>query len=254
MILKDLLTQIEFDRKSDEHKLNEPIEILSNHDEILPILLRMNYSITDRRQFLNLCFNEYRENSIELENIQDFEYFYSSTKSVKYFSNQTFLYRLLIKSLQSSNIDMLYLLRFFLQDITEQLKSCPNISVPVYRGQFLTNQQIEFLKTSINKTSLRFNSFIIAKKNREEIVKLFENNPNHLNSVLFHIEINSIGKQFEDFILFPITTLFRIASIDYQNNYYVVKIIVSNSSVIVNRIFKNPIEFAYRLKKTRSIK
>jgi hypothetical protein len=132
----------------------------------------MNYPLIDRRQFLNIRFKEYEENSSEIENVQHFEHFYSSLKALKYFINQTFLYHLLIKSLQLFNIDMLFL--------------------------------------------LRFNSFIIAKKNREQILKSLQNcpNKNHFNSVLFHIEINSIGKQLEDVILFSITRQFRILSID----------------------------------------
>lgn len=239
------------DRKSDEHKLIEPIEIFSDQDEILPILLRIDYSLIDRRQFLEICSKEYRGNSSEIENVQDFEYFYSSSKALKYFLNQTFLYRLLIKSLQLFNIDMLFLLRFFLQDIEEQLKSCSTVSVPVYRGQLMTDNQIELMKNSINKTNLRFNSFIIARKNREQVLKSLQNcpNKNHFNSVLFHIETNPIGKQFEDLILFPITTQFRILSIDYQNNLYIIKILVSNSNVTLNNNSKNPIELAYQLKK-----
>jgi tetratricopeptide (TPR) repeat protein len=141
---------------------------------------------------------------------------------------------------------MVYLLRFFLQDIEQQLKSCPIVSVPVYRGQLMTNNQIEFLEDSINKNLLRFNSFIIAKINREEILKSLQNssNKNNFNSVLFHIEINQIGKQFQEFILFPITTEFRIHSIEYQNNIYIVKIIALNSNSYSN---KTPIDLSHQL-------
>jgi len=110
----------------------------------------------------------------------------------------------------------------------------------------MTNNQIEFLEDSINKNLLRFNSFIIAKKNREEIFKSLQNSPNknNFNSVLFHIETNQIGKQIEEFILFPITTEFRILSIEYQNNIYIVKIIVSNSNLYSN---KTPFDLAHQL-------
>jgi len=50
-------------------------------------------------------------------------------------------------------------------------------------------------------------------------------NKNNLTSVLFHIETNQIGKQFEKFILFSIKTGFRILSIEYQNNIYTVKVV-----------------------------
>ena len=129
------------DRRSDEHKLSEPIEIFSDQDDILPILLQIDYSLIDGRQFLKVCSKEYRGNSGEIANVQDFEHLYSSSKALKYFFNQTFLYRLLIKSLQIYNIDLL-----FLQDIEEQLKPCPTVSVPVYCGQLMADNEIERMK------------------------------------------------------------------------------------------------------------
>jgi tetratricopeptide (TPR) repeat protein len=219
-------------------------------DDIISILLKINYSLIDRRQFLNICLKEYEGNSNEIENLEDFEHLYLSSNALKYFFKETFLYRLLIKSLQIFNIDMLFLLRFFLQDIEQQLKSCPTISIPVYRGQLMTNNQIEFLQNSIKKNFLRFNSFIIAKTNREQVLKSLRNSTNkyNFNLVLFHIEMNQIGKQFEEFILFPITTQFQIISIDYQNNIYIIQIILSNSNSYLNQNRTTPIELAHRLK------
>lgn len=45
----------------------------------------MNYSLTDKRQFLNICCKEYQENPIEIENTQDFEHLYSSSNALNYF-------------------------------------------------------------------------------------------------------------------------------------------------------------------------
>jgi tetratricopeptide (TPR) repeat protein len=145
---------------------------------------------------------------------------------------------------------MLFLLRFFLQHIEQQLKTCSTVSVPTYRGQFMTNQQIEFFKNSINKNPLRFSSYIIAKKNREQVLKSLQNaiNKNNSNSVLFHIETNQIGKQYEEFILFPITTHFRVVSIDYQNDIYHVKITVSNLNSCFDRKQNNAIDLGHRLR------
>ncbi len=125
--IDDLLKEIELDRKSDEHKLNEPIKIISDKDDIIPILLEINSSLIDKRQFLNICWKQYQGNPHEKENIQEFEHLYSSSKALNYFFKETFLYRLLIKSLQIFNIDILFLLRFFLQDIEQQLKNCYTI-------------------------------------------------------------------------------------------------------------------------------
>lgn len=213
------------------------------------MLLHINYTLIDRKQFLSICSKEYQDNLTEMENIQEFEHLYSSSKALNYFSKETFLYRLLIKALQIFNFDILFLLRFFLQDIEQQLKQCPTLSVPVYRGQFMTNNQIESMKNLVNKDKLRFNSFIIAKTNREQVVNSLKDSSNKadLNPVIFQIETNQIGRLYEQFVLFPITTQFRINSIEYQNNIYIVKIIVSNSNPQVNKKQNNAIAFGYRL-------
>ncbi len=72
--INDLLKQVELNRKSDEHQLNESIEIFSHEDDIGRSLMQMNYSFIDTRQFLNICSKEYDGN---LEIIQDFEPLYS---------------------------------------------------------------------------------------------------------------------------------------------------------------------------------
>jgi len=113
---------------------------------------------------------------------------------------------------------MIYLLRFYLRYIEEQLKSCLTVSTSVYSAHFITNTQIGSLKNSINNhLPLRFNSYLSAKKAQKELPKSLENSPNKndFNSVLFYIEPNQIRKQYEDLILFPIATQFRIVSIDY---------------------------------------
>lgn len=224
------------------------MKICSDKDEIIPILLQINDTLIDRRQFLNICFNEYQGNLIELENIEEFEHLYKSSNVLKYFSKETFLYRLLIKSLQIFHIDIIYLLRFFLQDIEEQLKICPIVSVPVYHGQLMTTKQIEFIEDSVKKYSLRFNSYLIATKNREEILKTLENSSNktNFNLVLFHIETNNIGKEYQNWIIFPITIQFNVNSIEYQNNIYIIKIsIISNFNSYSK---KNPFQFISHLR------
>ncbi len=65
--INDLLNEIELDRKIDES-----ITIFSDKDQILIILLQMNYSLIDRRQFINIYFKEYQENLSEIENIEEF--------------------------------------------------------------------------------------------------------------------------------------------------------------------------------------
>jgi hypothetical protein len=115
---------------------------------------------------------------------------------------------------------MVFLVWFFLQNIEQDLKYSLEISTPVYHRQLMTTDQIESPQNSTNKNSHRLNSFLIAEKDWEQIGKSLQNstNRNHFNSdLVFHIHINQSGEWFEDLILFPRKTLFRIISIDHQS-------------------------------------
>jgi tetratricopeptide (TPR) repeat protein len=186
----------------------------------------------------------------ELENVKEFEHLYSSSNCLDWFLNETFLYRLLIKSLHTFNIQLIYHLRFFLQDIHQQLINCPTVSSQVYKGLLMRIDQIEFLNQSSHDKILRFNSFIIANQNFDHILNSLQNSPNTngLHKVLFEIEINQIGKQYKQYIIFPINTSFTIVSIQFQKRIWIVKINVFNSKQSINNRKKTPIQFAHHLR------
>jgi hypothetical protein len=111
--------------------LNESIQILPSKVDIISFLSKIQSSLIDKRHLLQICSKEYEGNESELVNVDEFEHLYSSSNALDYFFDETFLYRLLIKSLYLFDIDLLFLLRFFLRDIDEQLKECSIVSVPV---------------------------------------------------------------------------------------------------------------------------
>lgn len=183
-----------------------------------------------------------------MEKIQEFQHLYSSLNSLEWFFNETFLYRLLIKSFYINNIELIYLLRFFLQDIHKQLNNCPITNEKVYRGQLMMIDQIDFLNKSINEKFLHFNTFIIAKSNQNKVLESLQNtsNTNGLHKVLFEINSNQIGRQYKEYIIFPITTYFRIISIEFDKRIWNIKIIVYDSYCeMIENQRKNPFEFAH---------
>lgn len=111
----------------------------------------------------------------------------------------------------------------------------------------MTYKQIQFIEDSIKKSKLRFNSYIIANKNREESIEILENSTNkiNLNLVLFHIETNNIGKEYENLIIFPLTTQFQINSIEYQNHIYIIKISILSNLFSYSK--KNPFDLVNQL-------
>ncbi|CAF3642413.1 unnamed protein product, partial [Rotaria sp. Silwood2] len=89
----------------------------------------------------------------------------------------------------------------------------------------MTIDQINLINQSINDKYLRFNSFIIANRNEEQVYKSLKycSNINNLHRVLFDIDSNQIGKQYKEYIIFPITIYFRIISVHFDKQILIVK-------------------------------
>ena len=140
-----------------------------------------------------------------------------------------------------------YLLTFFIQDIHQELIHYPLISKSVYRGLLMTMDQIEFLNQNIEDQTLRFNSFLIANKNEDEILNCLKISPNTngLHKVLFEIHSNNIGREYQQFVIFPLNTFFRIISIRFEKRIWFVNIFLLISEENTNnKKKKNPIQLA----------
>ncbi|CAF4846905.1 unnamed protein product, partial [Rotaria magnacalcarata] len=70
---------------------------------------------------MELCKRIYHENSSQLKILNEFEHNYLSSNALWWYTFDSFLYQLLNKSLHSINIDLLYLLQFFIHELTRQL-------------------------------------------------------------------------------------------------------------------------------------
>ncbi|CAF1053394.1 unnamed protein product [Adineta ricciae] len=228
--LADLLYEIDRDQKSEEQKLNESIEISTNEDYSLPLLLRTKLSLKDRRDFVKFCSKEYDDNESQMEKVRDYEHLYSSSSALDYFFNETLLYRLLLKSLHTFNIKLLYFLRFFLQDIEKQLESLPTISGKVYRGQLMTTAQVDSLSQTVESEFIQFNTYFIASSNQEHIRQSLQTAAdNYLQRVIFEIDDkNHVGKQYKQFSMFPITTTFRVTSVRLEQRIWIVQMTAHN--------------------------
>ncbi|UJR24711.1 hypothetical protein I4U23_006085 [Adineta vaga] len=255
--LPDLLNAIDRDQKSDEQKLNESIEILTTEDQILSLLLQIKLSLRDKRDFLDICSKEYLNNTIEMNNINDFEHLYIPSNALDYFFNETFLYRLLMKSLHTFNIKLLYLLRFFLQDIDRQLQIQSKINGKIYRGQLMTTIQVEFLTQIIEKQFIRFNTLFIGNLNQEQVRQSLQKSyvENNLQKVLFEIEDKyQIGRQYKQYCIFPITTTFRITSVQLEQRIWIVQITVcNNSNQFRSKKERTPLDLAHYLRETNQL-
>ena len=167
--MDELIHQIQADQAQRQHnKANEALKIntfitdKSNigrssteingqfiHSQLLiDCLLRMKSSTKEEKQeFIALCQQQYKNSSDDLSTVNEFERDYSSNRSILWYTKQTFLYKLLNKALRVQNIDLLYLLRFFIIDLEQHLeKNRCSSSVHVYRGQWMSKEEIAMLQ------------------------------------------------------------------------------------------------------------
>ncbi|CAF1685930.1 unnamed protein product, partial [Didymodactylos carnosus] len=64
----------------------------------------------------------YKENDYELKIISEFDENYISNDAIRWYTRESFLYRLLNKALRTENIDIIFKFRFFIVDLYNQLK------------------------------------------------------------------------------------------------------------------------------------
>ncbi|CAF1222960.1 unnamed protein product [Rotaria sordida] len=112
------------------------------------VLIRMISSSTDRNELISICRKQYQGNQHELAILHEFEQNYLADKALWWYSRESFLYRILNKALRVRNIDLLYSFRFFIRDLRMQLEQNQWSSrVIVYRDQFMSKDEIEFLRS-----------------------------------------------------------------------------------------------------------
>jgi tetratricopeptide (TPR) repeat protein len=193
-------------------KLEEPLAInvystINNPDELttsqntsflhslalIDALLRMKSLQTDRHNFISLIKNEYKNNDTQLSIIHEFEYNYSAHKAIWWYFHKCFLYNILNKSLQIQNIDLLFFLRFIINDIYRQLKTsqCQS-AVRVYHGQLISEDELNIFQPLDGKF-LSNSSFLLTSIDRKKMIKCL-NNANvseGLHRVLFVIDADS---------------------------------------------------------------
>ncbi|CAF1321851.1 unnamed protein product [Adineta ricciae] len=208
--LDELITQIQSGQiRRVQNKVDEPISInIFNmnidygqstgklngefvHSQLLiDSLLRMKSSATDKNDLVSLCRKEYYDNNTQLGIVQEFEENYSSDRSLWWYTKETFLYRLLNKALRVQNIDLLFLFRFFIRDIERELNQHRCLtSLLLYRGQLMSNKELQVLKDSIGQL-ISMNSFLSTSINRSlATFYLGESTVNDdLQKVLFEID------------------------------------------------------------------
>ena len=200
---------------------------------LIDCLLRIRATDNDRNELIHLANQEYKDNTNELDIIREFEKEYSPDRALWWYTRESFLYRQLNKALRMQNIDSMFVFRFLIRDIEKQLKEhqCTT-SMRVYRGQLMSNEELELLKESIGQL-ISMNSFLSTTNDRRVALSFLYSSTksDRIQRVLFEIDADPQLKNIRAFaditslsyfageseILFMLGSIFRLISVD-QND------------------------------------
>lgn len=126
----------------------------------LDILLRLEQKVTDKDELIVKCTELFANNPSELQKLQEFHMKYEPEHVFEWYTKDMFIYRQVNKALRTQNIDLLFLYRFFLQDLQNQLTiKQEQSSIRVYRGQLLSKQELKNLSQAVDQY-ISLNSFL----------------------------------------------------------------------------------------------
>lgn len=216
------------------------------HSQLLiDTLLRMKPVSTDKNELITFCKEEYKNNTLMLSIIAEFEKDYTPERALWWYTRESFLYRMLNKALRTQDIDLLFLFRFFLRDLQKQLKlNQMASSIRVYRAQLISSNELEMMKQGIGHY-LSMNSFLSTSIDRQLALFLLGDSNTSSDSlrVLFEIDLDPqvVGsKPFADItslsyfneeneVLIMLGSIFRVENIYMnENQIWIIRMTLSS--------------------------
>ena len=191
----------------------------------------MQSNPSSKEVFIDLSKKIYKTDPVEMKNISDFEKTYTTQVALQWYSRDSFLSRLLNKALRTQNIDILFYLRFFIDDIRTQLKTIKqNESTKVYRSQWMTANELKTLQDARGKF-ISINSFLSAHLDKLQARSSPPENKQYEEQVLFEIDadpkfvdcgsfanITGYTANRENEVLFMLGSIFEILQIKREGN------------------------------------
>jgi tetratricopeptide (TPR) repeat protein len=180
----------------------------------------------DKEELIARSRKTYEGNKKELAVVEEFSKTYSRDNVIKWYTRESFVYRMLNKALRVQNIDLLFLFRFFILDLQDELYKYRCLSpVHLYRGQVMSKEEVEILKNSVGNL-ISINSFLSTTVDRYVALGFLRDDTNDLEQVLFEITADPrvTTKPFADItpfsyfkgekeVLIMVGSVFRIANV-----------------------------------------
>ncbi|CAF1323321.1 unnamed protein product [Rotaria sordida] len=198
----------------------------------------------------------------------NFEKNYKSSEALKFYTNDSFLYRLFNRAFRTENIDLLFIFRFFLADMYKHLQKLHSEQFPdklprtMFRGQVMTSSEFNSIKNNIGHL-ISVNTFFSTTTTRD-VAEMYSGlgEDTKMLSVLFEIEVDTtrsmIKRPFasinelsqfsdEDEVVFSVGSMFRIKYVENQrsvNGYWYVQLELVEDDNEMNEL-RNDLEQQY---------
>ena len=224
---KSLLLTIFNNKPAQERSISELKGAFLESQVLIDHLLRIKPTEADKNELISVCRQYYHNDNHTQTVIRMFQQTYSCEQIFWWYTKDTFLYRMLNKALRVQDIHLLFLFRFVIQDLWEQLKKYQyTFQATVYRGQYISKDELEELKRSKGQL-ISTNSFLSTTFDHQLALSFI---PEHidLERVLFQIDANPQLDGIKPFakvdsfscfpreteVLFMLGSIFRLDNID----------------------------------------
>ncbi|CAF4466749.1 unnamed protein product [Rotaria sp. Silwood2] len=133
-------------------------------------------------RMIEKCRDYYRGNTHELKHIDEFETQYQSLDAVRWYTKDMFVYKLINQALRTEDVDALYILRYYIEDLCLDLKNkykefkelqilLEMPSVTLYRGLRLDRNQL--LKLKVNEGNLMSTNGFLSVTRSLDVAKFY---------------------------------------------------------------------------------
>ena len=205
---------------------------------LLDMILRLDHNNYGKEELLEFSRSKYKDSPTELNQINDFERNYCSENAAMWYTEDSFLCRLLNQSLRIETIDSIVKMRYYIYDLHNELAQLQlqqfdnQTNLILYRGQPMKIDYLNELRENYDG-HISFNSFTSATEDLD-VAFMFSGDgtttsPDEV-SVIFEMSIDTnirstpfarirSTKSDEQEILFSMGGVFRIGEINDVPNH-----------------------------------
>lgn len=201
--------------------------IMDSHDDLSSI-----------KDFILYCLDKYRGDEKQRPFIDEFEKEYKKHSPIWWYTRRSFAYRIMHDSFRRFDIEVVYLMAFFIKDIQKQIDTMHSNAqmkaepFVVYHGQAMLNEYFENVEQS-KSGFIAFNTFVLTTKRKHTAEQFAERSRDQIGktAILFEIEYNPVetsvsfasldGVNYHNTksgIIFSMHTVFRIIHIEGEHN------------------------------------